>query len=46
MQQLQPLWPSSAPSVGVPVRLPPGRFRLTTSPTSTGSSAIAMTVGT
>src|SRR5262245_42212348 len=37
--------PSSTPNTVTPVRLPPGRLRLVTSPTSTGSNPIMKTIG-
>jgi GAF domain-containing protein len=37
--------PTSTPNVVTPVRLPPGRARLATSPTSTGSAAMRNTIG-
>ena len=37
--------PSSTPRVVTPVRLPPGRLRLATSPASTGSTPIEKTIG-
>ena len=37
--------PTSTFKLVTPVRLPPGRFTLVTSPTSTGSTAIAKTIG-
>ena len=37
--------PTSKVNVVVPVRLPPGRFRLATSPSATGSPAMKKTIG-
>ena len=45
VQQLQRFDPSSTPNTVTPVRLPPGRLRLVTSPTSTGSNPIMKTIG-
>jgi hypothetical protein len=39
------LGPTSTFNVVTPVRFPPGRLRLLTSPTSTGSTAVAKTIG-
>src|SRR5262245_53121939 len=44
-QEFQPLRPSSAVKMLTPVRLPPGRARLATSPSLTGSSAATKTMG-
>ena len=45
VQQLQPLRRQLHVQGVTPVRLPPGRFRLATRPTSTGSAAISKTIG-
>ena len=46
VQQLQPLLPLRLRfKLVTPVRLPPGRFRLATSPILTGSAATAKTIG-
>ena len=45
MQELEPLVPTSNVNVVVPVRLLPGRFRLATSPSATGSPAMKKTIG-
>ena len=45
VQQLQPLRPQLHVQVVTPVRLPPGRFRLATSPASTGSAPVRKTIG-
>jgi len=45
VQQLQRFDPSSTPNTVTPVRLPPGRLRLVTSLTSTGSNPIMKTIG-
>src|SRR4029077_13474956 len=37
--------PSSTDKLTTPVRLPPGLFRLATSPTATGSVAVSKTIG-
>src|SRR5262249_58076798 len=37
--------PNSTPNTVTPVRLPPGRLRLVTSPTSTGSNPMIKTIG-
>ena len=45
-QQLQPLWPPALRSKKLtPVRLPPGRLRLATRPSWTGSPPVAKTIG-
>ena len=45
MYELEPLRPSSAFKVVTPVRLPPGRLRLTTRPSRTGSTPTRKTIG-
>ena len=45
VQQLQPFRRQLTPNVVTPVRLPPGRFRLATSPSATGSTAVTKTIG-
>ena len=39
------LGPNSTPSEVIPVRLPPGRCRLLTSPAWTGSTPVTKTIG-
>src|SRR5262249_742213 len=45
-QQLQPLGPSVLEKKTTPVTLPPGRLRLATRPSLTGSLPLANTIGT
>src|SRR5437016_12200984 len=45
LQKLQPFFPASNVSAVVPVMLPPGRFKLATSPSATGSPAMKNTIG-
>ena len=45
VQQLQPLWRHLWFSWVTPVTLPPGRSRLATRPSRTGSAAISKTIG-
>src|SRR5262249_60908044 len=45
MQQLQPLWSDFHVQVVTPVTLPPGRLRLATQPSCTGSRLVVKTMG-
>ena len=45
VEQLQPLWRYLLVRLGTPVMLPPGRLRLATRPSWTGSAPVSKTIG-